>query len=809
MLRNYLTTTIRNLIRNRSYAVMNILGLTVGIACFSLISLYVEDQFSHDQFHPDNIYRFLITEQTGDGETRTTGITSDDIHYAIADNTAGIEELLIARDYIAGPLLVEYKDVKIKTRRMMFSQPAFFDFFGYELLKGDPKTVIKDPNSVVITESTAKRYFGDVNPIGETLKFSGNFSFSMTVTGVMKDPVNSFLDFDFLMPYELRVNENDADGGFRLMPEGFKNSLYGFYRLAPGTTPEEAAERTRAYFLEAYKDRPDVIEVIEKEGYSFQVLSDIYFGSEHVSFYGEMKKGDKQSTLILGLIGLFILLVACMNYINAATAKSINRAKEIGVRKVFGAYKSQLIYQFLAEAFLITFIAVVLSVLLTDLSLPAFENLMETQLRYDLIANPTYQIGLVVILVAVTLLSGTYPAFILSQFKPSDSLKANAGNGALKGNGLRSMLVGIQLFLTMALISGVLLILKQSNFIQNRELGYDVDDIVIIPNNSDNIEKELSTFENELLKSPYIKKVTSGVDVMGFENTNNSGRAMLEGQDVASAPITTFFTVQKDFLDVQGLELIDGRDFDPNMLSDTMALIVNEAYARAVGIEDIVGKKVRLWSPESTPQPIIGVVKDFNFKSLRSEVSPVIFMVNERRNWFFTVKIDANNKQKAIEHARASWVNIEPNYPMGYMFLEDNLNDYYGAEQRLYSAIQTFSIICVFIACLGLYGMTAFTIERRNKEIGIRKVLGANVSQLIWLINSRFVRIVLIASIMAIPVVYFMISQWLESFAYHINIGWSSFAIALLIVTIIVGATVSSLALLAGVANPSKTLRSE
>ena len=809
MLKNYFITTCRNLIRNRSYALINIFGLAVGVACFSLISLYVEDQLSHDQFHPDHIYRLLITQQTGDGEMRTKGITSDDTHYSIADNIAGIEEVLIARDYVAGPLLVEYKDVKIKTRKMMFSQPAFFDFFGYQLLQGDPKTVIKDPNSVVITESTAKRYFGDLNPIGETLKFSGNFNFSLTVTGVMKDPVNSFLDFGFLLPYELRVNEKDEDGGFRLMPEGFKNSLYGFYRLAQGTSPEQASDRMRAYFKQKYQDSPDIIKMIDQEGYTFQALSDVYFGSGHVSFYADLKRGDKQTILILGLIGSFILLIACMNYVNAATAKSINRAKEIGVRKVFGAFKSQLIYQFMLEAFIITFVAVLLSVLLTDLALPLFEHLMDIQLRYTLISNPAYQMGLIIILVVVTLLSGPYPALIISQFKPSDSFKVHVGQGYLTGNGRRSILVGTQLFLTMALISAVLLILKQSNFIENRDLGYDVEDIMIIPNNSKNIEKEIVTFENELLKSPYVKKVTSGVDVMGFESTNNYGKVILEGQDEINAPIATFFSVHKDFLDVQGLELIQGRDFDPQIVSDTMALIVNEAYVRAIGVDDIVGQKVRLWSAGSAPQQVIGVVKDFNFASLRTKVSPAIFMINERRNWFFTVKLDPEYKQEVVSHVRASWDRIEPNYPMGYMFLEDNLKNYYSEEKRLSRAIQIFSVICLFIASLGLYGLTAYTIERKNKEIGVRKVLGANLSQLIWLINSKFIRLVLVASLLAIPVVYYLIGQWLDSFAYHISIGWSSFAIACLIMLLIVGLTVSSLALRAGSANPSIILRSE
>ncbi len=806
MWKNYFKTTYRNLVRNKLYAAINILGLTVGITCFSIIMLYVENELSYDQYQTNESYRFLITEQTGDGASRTFGILGSKTLDEIADKVAGIEDNVLLRDWGAGPLLFEYKDRNIKTRKVMSAESNFFDYIDVDFTRGDKKTALNEPNNVMISESYAEILFGSTNPIGETVKVSGNWDFNLIVTGVFKDLKNSHMDFDVLLNFDLRT---EGQNSFNIMREGFANSVYGYFKLEPGTDPEDLAKRVKNYYLNYYADQPQTLEALERESYTFQSIYDIYFESNHLTFDEGYRHGSKDNLWLLGAIGLFILLIACMNYINAATAKSINRTKEIGVRKVFGAFKMQLISQFLGEAFLITFMAVVFSVLLTDLTIPTFENLLQTELRYSLVSNPAYQLGLLGLLITVTFLSGIYPALILSNFKPSHSLKVSSGKSVLKGNGLRKLLVGIQLFLTMALISGVLLISKQARFIQNKDLGFDKENILIIPNNSPDIEKEITTFENELLRSPYIEKVTSGVDVLGFESTNNSGRVILEGMDASKAPTATFFTVHKDYIDVQGLEMVDGRTFDENILSDTLSIIVNEAYLRAAGVEDVVGKKARLWSSRSMEQPIVGVVKDFNFKSLRSEVTPAIFMINQRRNWYFTLKIDPNNKERVLEHARASWDAIEPNYPMGYMFLEDNIDKYYSAENRLNSAIQTFSIICIFIACLGLYGMTAYTLERKIKEIGVRKVLGARVNQLVWLINSRFIVLVVAASLVAIPVVYYLINQWLDTFAYHTEIGWFSFVVSFILVVAIVGITVSALAFKASVTNPAKTLKSE
>lgn len=804
MWKNYLKTTYRNLIRNKVYSTINILGLTIGIACFSVIMLYVENEVSFDRFHTRESYRFLLTEQTGDGNERTYGTVGVNTLNNIADKVAGIADVILLREYAAGPLLVEYKDVEFKTRSMVFAEPDFFDYFDFKLLQGNPETALSDPNNVILTKSTAERIFGDSNPIGEFIRYSGGMNFTLQVTGVVEDPENSHLDFDFLMNFDLK-----DESGYIIMREGFANSIYGYYKFEEGVVAADVADRTEAYYLDFYKDRPDVIELLGRESYQFQSIYDIYFGSSEVTGDAGLRKGSIQSITILGGIGLFILLIACMNYINAATAKAINRSKEIGVRKVFGAFKRQLISQFMGEAFFITLIAVILSVLLTDVALPVFESLMETELRYSLLNNPTYIIGLIVVLSSVTLMSGTYPAIVLSSFKPSESLNNQTGNGMLRGNGLRKLLVGLQLFFTMILISSMLLIVKQSKFINNMDLGFSKDDILIVPNNSQTITDQLTTYKNELLKSPHILEASVGMDVLGFGSTNNSGRVILEGADPEKAPVASFFTVGMDFIDIQGIKIKDGRTFDANLGTDSTAIVVNEAFVRAYGIDNAPGKKARLWSAEGELRTIIGVVEDFNFQSLHSSVSPAIFTISKDRNWFWTLKIDPDNKQAALNHAKTTWESIEPAYPFGYMFLEDNLSDFYGEESRLQNAIQAFALICVFISCLGLYGMTAFTLERRMKEIGIRKVLGAHLRHLVWMINKKFIGILLVAVVVAIPIVYYAIDVWLTGFAYQMTIGFMSFVWAGIMVLAIVLFTVSWQATKAAISNPVTTLRSE
>ncbi|OEK04739.1 ABC transporter permease [Roseivirga misakiensis] len=804
MLKNYLKTTYRNLLRNKVYSLINVLGLTIGIACFSLIFLYVENEVSFDKFHQEKSYRFLINEQTGDGEFRKYGIVSAKSIERIAENVSGVEDAILLRNWGAGPQQVKYKDFSFKTRSLLGAESDFFDYFDFNLIRGDKATALKGPNNVILTESTAKKIFGNEDPMGKTLTSTGSMSFSWVVTGILEDPKNSHMEFEFLFNFDLRDDVND----YIILREGFANSVYGFFKFSEGTDPAAIAERTKDYFKEFYKDRPEVVASLDRESYEFQALEDIYFESGDVQFNG-FRTGDKQNLFLLAAIGLFMLLIACVNYINAATAKSINRRKEIGVRKVFGAFRGHLVTQFMGEAFLISLISVLLSVLVTDIALPSFENLMQSELRQSLLSNTFYLGSLVGVLLFVNIISGSYPALMLSRFSPSDVLKKSSRNGALKGNNLRALLVGIQLFITMVLISSVLLIVKQSQFINDMELGFDKDDILIIPNNSPKLNASIQTFESELMKSPYIKGVTAGMDVLGFEYTNNSGLVIAEGTDPSEAPVATYFTVGMDFIDVQGIEIIQGRGFDKNLSTDSAAIIVNEAFVRASGGMDLVGKNVKLFSPENNSSPVIGVVKDFNFRSLRSEVSPAIFQVSRGTNWFFTLKVDPANKQLALAHAKDVYQSIESDFPMGFWFLEDNLKAYYGDEERLQAAIKTFAFICIFIACLGLYGMTAFTVERKLKEIGIRKVLGAKINHLVWIVNQRFILLALMASLVAVPVVYYFINDWLSGFAYRTSIGIGSFVLSIIIVLIIVLVTVSFQAVRAGLVNPVKTLRSE
>jgi putative ABC transport system permease protein len=779
------------------------LGLTIGITCFAIIMLYVENETSYDKFHKNESFRFLSTEQVGNGESRTYGIIGVETHNTFAEKVAGIEDVILVRDHGAGPLLLEYKDIKFKTRNFFFSEPDFFDYFDFQLLQGDKRTALIEPNNVVITESTAKRVFGNANPMGEFIQFSGGMNFTLKVAGVVEDVKNSHIQFDFLLSFDLK-----DESGYTIMRDGFANSFYGYYKLEAATQPEEVAKRMKDYFIDFYSDSKETLVLLEKEEYKLQSVYDAYFESYDVTFDEGFRKGNKQSILILSSIGFFIMLIGCMNYINAATAKALNRSKEIGVRKVFGAYRRQLFAQFIYEAFLITFAAILFSMLAIDIALPYFENLMSTKLRFGLFENPYYLIGLVSTLLLVTFLSGVYPALIMSGFKTSDSLKKQ-NKGMLKGNGFRSFLVGIQVFLAVILLSSIFIILKQSRFITQKDLGFNKNDILIVPNNSEKVSGQSSTYKNELLKSPYIYDATTSMDVLGFGTTNNSGYVYLEGQPKSNANLASYFTVSMEFIDIQGFIISEGRSFDSDLASDSTAIIVNQAFVKTNGLENPVGKKVKLYSEKGESKTIIGVLEDFHFQSLHNKVAPAVFVVNKQANWFWTIKLDPNHKQEAIAHIEKTWEAIESDFPIGYWFLESNFDNFYSEEAKLQKAIEVFAVICMFLCCLGIYGMTAFTIERKSKEIGIRKVLGAAVPQLVWLVNQRFVKLFVLALICAIPLVIYFMEMWLNSFAYRIDIGLGSFALSGIIVLVIIIITVSIQAIKTALSNPIHSLRSE
>ncbi|MCE7991089.1 MAG: FtsX-like permease family protein [Roseivirga sp.] len=802
MIKNYLITAFRNLLRNKVYAGLNILGLTIGITCFALIALHVENELSYDQFHENESYRFMINEQSADGESRNFGIVTIKSHETISENVAGIEDFTMIRDFDWGPFQVKYKDVELRSRNMIFAEHDFFDYFSFELLQGDKETALSDPKGLIITKSKAIALFGNANPMGETIKFDGNYRLTLQVTGVIEDPVNSHLSFEYIFPFEAR-----DDRGPVVSRNGWSGSMYGFYKFSEQTTPEEVAGRIKDYFLDFYKGQ-SIIEDLQRESYYFQPIDEIYFTSNNVTFDTGFKKGNKQNVIILGAIGLFTLLIACFNYINSATSRAIKRSKEIGVRKVLGAFRFHLITQFLGEAFVITFIAVLLSVLLTDVTLPLFNDLLGKGLRYDLLENPLYIRGLVAILLGVTVLSGLYPALFMSSFNPSDSIRGRGISGS-RGGSLRQVLISLQLFITLVLISSVLLVMKQTNYMNSRDLGFQDKDILIVPNNSGNIRQNQQVFKNELLRSPDILGASLGDDALGFGDTNNSSYLVPEGKPKNEGAITTFFTVGMDFIDLHGIQLLEGRQFDPVLATDSTSIIVNEAFVKAMGLQNPLNEKVKLWGEDSGAFPIIGVVKDFNFQSLHSKVAPALFTVNNGNNIFWSIKIAPDRSKEAIAYAKEAWNEIEPNYPFGYMFLENNLAEFYEQERQLKNATQAFAIICIFIACLGIYGMTTYTIEQKTKEIGIRKVLGASVKQLVSLVNQRFVVLFSIAAALSIPLVYYAISQWLLGYAYHISIGAGSFMLSSLIVFAIVVATVSGQAMRAATANPVKSLQNE
>jgi putative ABC transport system permease protein len=799
MIKNYFKTAFRNLVRNKVYSVLNILGLTIGISCFSLIMLHVENDFSFDQFHENESYRLLYNQEMGAGDYRKAGIASLAQGQELADNVAGIKDKLFMRDFNVAAMTISYKDKKLNTGTALFAEDNFFEFFSFNLLQGDPASALSDPTGLIITQSLANGLFGNQNPMGEFIKIDGIFELSLKITGVIEDPTNTSLKFKIIFPFEAQM-----EGGNVITRSWMSQSMYTYYRLDGNNNKEEVEGRMKAY-LESSREGA-ALEEVKKETLLLQPVSEMYFDSSDVTFDGGYNKGDKQNILILAAIGAFILLVACINYINISTAKAMTRIKEIGVRKVLGAQRKQLVGQFMGEALLITLVAVLISVLITDLTLPAFNNVLGKALRLELLQNPFFYQLLIGLLFFVTLFSGLYPAAVLSAFKTSESLK---GKNLLKGGRLRQGLIAVQLFVTLVLISSVLLIMKQSKYMNTMDLGFEKENILNINMISDAVRKNMDSYNTELLRNPNFISTTIGTDVMGPGNTNNSYYAIPEGKTLADGTLATYFSIGMDFLKLHEIEIVAGRNFDPALSSDSVGLIINESLASSLGFENPIGEKIKIWGEGTTSQTIIGVARNFNFQSLHSAVNPALFTIAQRNIWSLTAKIAPGSTKAALDYASAQWDIINPGQPFTYNFVDDQLDKFYSEEKRTLNVIQSFAIICIVIACMGLYGMTAFTIEQKLKEIGIRKVLGAGVNQLVWMVNKKFVMIFLVASLLAIPLVYYAINLWLEGFAYHTTIGFTAFLITGITVLAIVIATVSGQAIKAAWTNPTKTLGHE
>ena len=808
MFTNYLKIALRNLLRQKTYSLINIVGLAVGIACCVVIVLYVHDELSFDTFNAnaDRIYRPTL-HGAFQGNQINSAMSAAGMGPALLRDLPELAAYTRIRNF--GATVLRYEDRVFSEDRFLGADSTFFDVFTVHFLEGNPNTALASPGSVVLTESMAKKYFGNVDPIGKILNADAKLNW--TVTGVMEDwPKNSHLKVDFLG--SLTTSDDSRN------PTWLSNNYYTYLLLRKGTNLTEFQQKLDNETAKYASPQLKKIAGISLEqfraggnsyGYSLQPLSSIHLNS-HLDYEKE-PNGDISYVYIFSAIALAILLIACINFINLATARSERRAREVGIRKTLGSNRSRLVGQFLAESILMSIIAVLLAIILVEVLLPLFNDIAGKKMNLSLFSSPLTVLLLLFFAAVVGVVAGSYPAFYLSSFRPMDVLAKNARRRGRKSI-LRSGLVTFQFAVSILLFIGTFVIHSQLRYIQTRNLGFDKEQLIVIERTND-LAARLQPFEQELQTNPRILSLTNSTAIPG--NQGGDGAYQLIGTAGHQFEDLREMYCDFDFADTYRLKILGGRFFSREHASDTAAVVVNEAVERAYGEKDVVGRYLAIPGPSSANSPkyqIIGVTNDFNFQSLHESIRPLIMHFLSKNQFvgkFVTVRVSPGDPEPVVSFLERVWKNHAGNEGFSYNFLDQNLERLYAADRRTSKIAATFSVLAIFIACLGLIGLAAYVTERRTKEIGIRKVLGASVREILGLLSSEFIKWVLIANVIAWPAAYFIMDKWLQDFAYRVDIGLWVFVISGVLALIIALIAVGSYAIRAATANPVESLRYE
>lgn len=803
MFKTFFKITYRNFVRQKVYSLLNVSGLAIGLTCFILIFLYIQDELSFDRFHADSdrIYRVLEHfESEGVGEHSASqpfpvGPT------LINDYPAQVGDMVRLFNFQSPTLAMANKetDKAFNESKIFFADSSFLRVFDFELLAGDRETALDQPNSILITPTMARKYFDDEDPIGKLLEFQGRQN--LQVTGILEDaPLNAHFQYDFIVSFS---SLRQWFGG-RYPPTWYWNPCWTYVKLAENTTPDQLAQQFPD-FVEKYF--PDFIK--EDVTLELQALEEIHLYSR--LDYEIQANSDIKNIYIFGAIAVFVLIIAAINFINLSTARATKRAKEVGVRKSLGSAKVQLVTQFVFESVVMTFLAIFIAAGIVLLLLPAFNALIEKSISWTALVELRFIAGAVGLALVVGLLSGFYPAFVLSSFRPVAVLKG--GLVKTKGMGFRKVLVTAQFAISIFLIVGTFIAIQQFNLLQYQETGFDQDHVVMVPVIRSPMGQHYETFRVEALQSPHISSMTGVEEIIGAKH--QVGNYRFEGME-RSKPFPRFF-VLPNYTETMDIEVVAGRDYSRDFVTDdSLGLVVNESLVAAMGWnspEEALNK--RFYYRNELRGKVVGVVKDYNFVSKHHPIGPLVLDLNRRPGAFnlfikyLAVKVDSRNLQAAISDLETAWRSSLPNRPFDFFFLEDRLNDSYKAEQKLGKITIIFSVLAILVACLGLFGLATFSIERRTKEIGLRKVLGIKTSQILVLLSKEFVVLILLAFLVSIPASYYLLEQWLQGFAYRINIqawpflaaGALTFAVALI--------TILYHALKASLINPVESLRYE
>jgi putative ABC transport system permease protein len=807
MIRNYLKIAFRNLIKHKAYSAINITGLAIGIVCCMIILLYIGHELSYDKFHKnaDQIYRIATKIEF---EGRIHEITQSPAPMApalIQDFPEVLNAVRIYRVFWHRNFL-RYKDKLFYEDCFFYADPSFFEIFTFPLIQGNSETALKEPNSLVLTEKAARKYFGEDNPLEKILTLNNKEDYK--VTGVLKNiPQNSHFKFDFLASLSPEI----VNASWSWQANNYKTYIL----LRKGDSSQEL-EKKLPSFGEKYL--AGEIESLDPEyqkeikriqpvfTYYLQPLTGIHFHSHLLDEFEA--NSDITNIYIFSFLAFLILLIACVNFMNLSTARSTVRAKEVGLRKVIGARRSQLIKQFLGESLIVTTLAALISIVLLEVFLPYFNNIAGTQIKFAFIHNPSALFMIFGIVFCVGLISGSYPAFFISSFIPIKVLKGTLASGR-KGLSFRNIFVVFQFAASIGMIFGFLIVCEQLNFIRNRKLGFNKDNMVVVSLPDRESRQKYEVLKNEFLKNPQVIHASASSYVPGGERISNNP-FIPEGFRRDQALGCQTLKVDHDFIETYGIELAEGRDFSKNIALDRIeAFIVNEAFVRRLGWKTAVGKGIDWDYSVDRKGMIVGVIKDFHFMSLHQKIEPIVLHIYEKEFNYLSVLVRTQNISETITLLRSAWNNVRPNIPFEYYFLDDNFNNLYQSEQRLSRIFNYFSLFAIFVACLGLFGLASFHTERRTKEIGIRKVLGASVTNVTVMLSKEFTKWVLVANVIAWPVAYYAMNRWLQNFAYRINVNIWIFIFSALLVIGVALMTVSFQAVKAAIANPVEALKYE
>ncbi len=805
MLANYLKIALRNIVKFKAYSIINILGLAIGITGCVLIVFFVADELSYDKFNEnaEDIYRICLKAKI------------NDMNLNLAATPAPLAETLI-REYPevktavrispSGNMTIRFEENAFVENRFIWADSTFFDVFSVEFVRGNKKTALADPHTVVLTEATAKKYFGNIDPVGKIMNFEDNTPYR--VAAIIKEyPRNAHFQFDILASMSSREDARNT--------VWLSNNYQTYVKLKPGSNGGQFEKKMPALikkyigpqFLAAVGTSFDnFLKSNNNYNYYLQSLLSIHLYSNIDAEIGS--NSDITYVYALLIIAVFILLIACINFMNLSTARSSTRAKEVGIRKVLGSTYWQLIRQFLAESIMLSFISLIFSIIIIAVVLPYFNEFVNKDIKFGSV-NYFTAIPLIVLLVVVVgVIAGSYPAFVLSKFKPIIVLKGKIQN-TKAGSWLRSSLVIFQFSISVIMFVCTLILMQQINYIKTKKLGYDKENILLVKRGW-GLGNNINAFKQELLNHPEIKSV-GGVSNFAWDAYSNTVY-IPEGRSINERYVTWVLITDSDYQKTLNIKMESGRYFSNDYSADSLTCVLNETAVRLMGITDPVGKSISsLPMPDGTRMQfkIIGVIKDFNYEKLNIKIRPLALFYTPRNLVYYCIRYKSDNPSKIIDIAGKTWKKYAGFAPFEYEFLDESYSLLYAGEQKASQIFLIFSMLAIFIACLGLFGLAAFTTEQKTKEIGIRKTLGASVKQIVIMLVNKFIKYVIVANIIAWPIAYYVMNKWIESFAYRIEIGIWPFLLAAIFALLIASGTVIYQAVKAASANPIESLKYE